>query len=52
MTAKSAAFPASSEPTRASSPTARAAITVAPLSASAGVIRWSVQASVSAKGRW
>ena len=39
-------------PTSPSSPTARAAYSVAPFSASAGVIFCSVAARVSASGRW
>ena len=52
LTAKSADFPGSSDPTSPSNPIARAAMRVAPRSTSAGVIRWSVQARVMANGRW
>ena len=51
MSTRSAAFPTSTDPIRDSSPTALAARIVPPLSASAGVIRWVVQASVNASGR-
>ena len=51
VSAKSALFPTSSEPATASSPIARAAMIVVALSTSFGVIRWTVQARVIAKGR-